>query len=49
MLATNRKTNFYVKKEVQIIIRTTGRVIVHLKRKTLNLNNIKMIVLDKAD
>ncbi|MBZ2175982.1 DEAD/DEAH box helicase [Schnuerera sp. xch1] len=38
-----------LKKGVQIVTGTPGRVIDHIKRKTLKLNNIKMIVLDEAD
>jgi ATP-dependent RNA helicase DeaD len=34
---------------VQIIIGTPGRVMDHLDRKTLKLDNIKMVVLDEAD
>lgn len=33
----------------QIIIGTPGRVMDHLRRKTLKLSNLKMIVLDEAD
>lgn len=38
-----------LKKGVKIIIGTPGRVIDHINRKTLKLNNIKMVVLDEAD
>lgn len=34
---------------VQIVIGTPGRVIDHIKRKTLKMNNIKTVVLDEAD
>jgi len=34
---------------VQIIIGTPGRVMDHMRRKTLKLNNVKMVVLDEAD
>ncbi|OJV63173.1 MAG: hypothetical protein BGO41_10775 [Clostridiales bacterium 38-18] len=33
----------------QVIIGTPGRVLDHLRRKTLKLNNLKMLVLDEAD
>jgi ATP-dependent RNA helicase DeaD len=38
-----------IKKRPQIIVGTPGRVMDHLKRKTLNLENISMFVLDEAD
>ncbi|KRQ86544.1 DEAD-box ATP-dependent RNA helicase CshA [Caloramator mitchellensis] len=38
-----------LKKGVQIIIGTPGRVIDHLDRGTLKLDNVKMFVLDEAD
>jgi ATP-dependent RNA helicase DeaD len=38
-----------LKKRVNIVVGTPGRVIDHLKRRTLKLNNIKMVVLDEAD
>lgn len=34
---------------VQIIIGTPGRVMDHMRRRTLKLNNVKMVVLDEAD
>ena len=34
---------------VQVVIGTPGRLLDHLNRKTLNLQNIKMVVLDEAD
>lgn len=34
---------------VQIVIATPGRLIDHINRGTLNLENIKMVVLDEAD
>nr|WP_307760001.1 DEAD/DEAH box helicase [uncultured Peptostreptococcus sp.] len=34
---------------VQVIIGTPGRVIDHINRKTLRMDNVKMIVLDEAD
>lgn len=38
-----------LKKGVQVVIGTPGRVIDHIKRKTLKTDNIKMFVLDEAD
>ncbi len=38
-----------LKKGVEIVVGTPGRVIDHLKRKTLNLRNIEHLVLDEAD
>lgn len=38
-----------LKKGVQIVVGTPGRVIDHIKRKTLKTDNIKMMVLDEAD
>ncbi len=38
-----------LKKGVEIVVGTPGRVIDHLKRGTLNLDNIKFMVLDEAD
>lgn len=34
---------------VQVVIGTPGRVLDHLERRTLNLNQVKMMVLDEAD
>ncbi|CEI73975.1 DEAD/DEAH box helicase [Romboutsia hominis] len=34
---------------VQIVIGTPGRVIDHINRKTLKMDNVKMVVLDEAD
>ena len=34
---------------VQVIIGTPGRVIDHINRKTLKMENVKMVVLDEAD
>lgn len=36
-------------KKANIVIGTPGRVMDHMRRKTLKLNNLKMIVLDEAD
>ncbi len=38
-----------IRKKPQIIVGTTGRVMDHLKRRTLKLENVKTIVLDEAD
>jgi ATP-dependent RNA helicase DeaD len=38
-----------IKKGSNIIVGTPGRVIDHLKRKTLNFDNIQFMVLDEAD
>jgi len=38
-----------LRKKPQIIIGTPGRIIDHLKRKTMNFSNIKYLVLDEAD
>jgi ATP-dependent RNA helicase DeaD len=38
-----------LKKNPQIIIGTPGRVMDHMRRKTLNLSHLKMMVLDEAD
>lgn len=38
-----------LKRGVQVIVGTPGRVIDHLKRKTLKLGNLQALVLDEAD
>lgn len=38
-----------LKRGTQVIVGTPGRVIDHIKRKTLRLDNLKMLVLDEAD
>ena len=38
-----------LKKGVQVVVGTPGRVIDHLNRHTLKVENIKMVVLDEAD
>ena len=38
-----------LKKGVNIVIGTPGRVIDHIRRKTLKVNNVNMMVLDEAD
>lgn len=40
---------FGMRKNPQVIVGTTGRVMDHLRRRTLKLDNIKMLVLDEAD
>ena len=38
-----------LKKGVQIVVGTPGRIIDHIRRKTLKLGSIRMLVLDEAD
>jgi ATP-dependent RNA helicase DeaD len=38
-----------LKRYPQIVIGTPGRIIDHIKRKTLNLSNVKIVALDEAD
>lgn len=38
-----------LKRGVQVVVGTPGRVIDHIKRKTLQLDNLKYLVLDEAD
>lgn len=38
-----------LKKGVQIVIGTPGRIMDHMRRKTLKLEHVKMVVLDEAD
>ncbi|MDR7871110.1 MAG: DEAD/DEAH box helicase [Tissierellaceae bacterium] len=38
-----------LKKGVQIVVGTPGRVMDHMRRKTIKTDNIKMMVLDEAD
>lgn len=38
-----------LKSGVQVVIGTPGRVIDHINRKTLKMNNVKMLILDEAD
>lgn len=40
---------FQLRKKPHVIIATPGRLIDHLKRKTLKLDNTKVLVLDEAD
>ena len=44
-----QKQFFLLRKKPHIIIATPGRLIDHLKRRTLSLNDVKIIVLDEAD
>ncbi len=36
-------------KRANIVVGTPGRIMDHMRRKTLKLNNVKMVVLDEAD
>ncbi|MCH7408665.1 DEAD/DEAH box helicase [Belliella sp. DSM 111904] len=38
-----------LKRGVQIVVGTPGRIMDHMDRRTLNLSDVKMIVLDEAD
>ncbi len=38
-----------LKRGIQIVVGTPGRVIDHIRRKTLKVDNVKMMVLDEAD
>ncbi|MBU2977552.1 DEAD/DEAH box helicase [Alteromonas sp. C1M14] len=38
-----------LKRGVQVVVGTPGRIIDHIKRKTLNLGELKYLVLDEAD
>lgn len=38
-----------LKSGVQIIVGTPGRVMDHMRRKTVKFNNVKMVILDEAD
>jgi len=40
---------FALKKAPQIVVGTPGRVMDHLRRNTLSLANLKMVILDEAD
>jgi len=39
----------HLKRGVQVVVGTPGRVIDHIKRKTLDLSELKFLVLDEAD
>ncbi len=43
------KQIYLLKKRPQIIVGTPGRILDHIRRKTVRLANIKIIVLDEAD
>lgn len=47
--ASYERQLFELKKGVQIVIGTPGRLIDHLERGTLKLNQLKMVILDEAD
>ncbi|GLR72587.1 DEAD/DEAH box helicase [Agaribacter marinus] len=38
-----------LKRGVQVVVGTPGRIIDHIQRKTLKLNNLRFLVLDEAD
>ena len=38
-----------LRKGVQIVVGTPGRIMDHMRKKTLKLGNVKMVVLDEAD
>jgi ATP-dependent RNA helicase DeaD len=38
-----------LKKGVQIVVGTPGRIMDHMRRRTVKLNNVKMVILDEAD
>lgn len=38
-----------LKKRPQVIVATPGRLMDHMRRKTIRLNDIKMVILDEAD
>ncbi len=38
-----------LRRKPQIIVATPGRLIDHIERKTVNLDNVKMVILDEAD
>ena len=38
-----------LRRKPQIVVATPGRLIDHLNRKTMNLNSVRMVVLDEAD
>ena len=44
-----QKQIFALQRGVQVLVGTPGRVIDHLKRGTLRLNTVKVVVLDEAD
>jgi len=44
-----QKQIFALQRGPQVVVGTPGRVIDHLKRRTLRLNTVKVVVLDEAD
>lgn len=38
-----------LRKGVQIVVGTPGRIMDHMRKKTLKLNNVNMVILDEAD
>jgi len=44
-----QKQIFSLRRGVQVVVGTPGRVIDHLKRGTLRLNTVRIVVLDEAD
>lgn len=40
---------FALKKGVQVVVGTPGRVMDHMNRRTIRMDNIKLVVLDEAD
>ena len=44
-----QKQIYALKNGVHIVVGTPGRIIDHLKRRTLNLESVKIVVLDEAD
>lgn len=47
--ASYERQFFELKKGVQIVIGTPGRLMDHMDRGTLDLSNVKMVILDEAD
>lgn len=47
--ASMEKQIFELKRGANIVVGTPGRVMDHIKRRTLKLQNLKMIILDEAD
>ena len=39
----------YLRKKPQIIVATTGRIVDHIKRKTIKLDSVKRLILDEVD
>lgn len=47
--ASMREQVYSLRNNPDIVIGTPGRIIDHLKQRTLNFNNVKILVLDEAD